>query len=188
MIHIREELEELLKKYPDPEEGEAGIAAFRRNKETMAALPRFAVVTDNRDPLGLGRVRATCDSLASGALTGWLPVAGAGRGEDGSGFWQVPDPGDQALLVFPGGEADSPIVLGGVFGEAAKPPEIRTDKAEESFVWQTKNHRVEIRDTREGESLVISTGDGSMRYSAFADGNAELVNELGDIELSCKKL
>jgi phage baseplate assembly protein gpV len=188
MLCVREDIEELLKKYPDPREAEAGRAGVRKREEIRTTLACFAVVADNRDPGGLGRIRAACDMLAPGALTDWIPLAGTGRGNPGSGFWLIPDIGTQVILVFPWADTGRPVALGCVFDHTHPPPKASTEKPPDCHVWQTKNHRVEIREDEGKESLSISTANGEMRYTARAAGGIEIINELGDIAISCKKL
>jgi uncharacterized Zn-binding protein involved in type VI secretion len=121
-------------------------------------------------------------------MTGWITFAGAGRGTRGYGFWQIPDIGTQVILVFPGADADGPVAIGCVFDQNHLPPQISTEHPGDCIVWQTKNHRVEIRDDEGKECLVISTAKGEMRYTARAAGGLEIINGLGDISLSCNKL
>jgi hypothetical protein len=188
MLCVREDIEELLKKYPDPREGEAGAVEFRLDKEGRAALPCFAVVTDNKDPLGLGRIRAACDFISPGAVTDWIPVAGPCRGNSGSGAWFLPEAGTQVLLVFPGQDVGTPVALGFIFDRRRRPPEVFTHKAEDCLVWQTRSHRVEVTDEDGKEGLIISTKGGKLRYEATKAGGLRIVNELGDIEIVCKNL
>ncbi|MDR1932629.1 MAG: hypothetical protein LBQ57_07410 [Spirochaetales bacterium] len=68
-----------------------------------------------------------------------------------------------------------------------RPPAHSTEKAADSIVLQTKNHRLEIIDEAGKESLIISTKKGQIRYAMSAKG-IELINELGDIKIKCRKL
>ncbi|MDR1625630.1 MAG: phage baseplate assembly protein V [Spirochaetia bacterium] len=188
MLCLREDIEELLGKYPDPREGEAGAVAFRLDREAGAALPCFAVVADNRDPLGLGRIRAACEAMGPGTVTDWIPVARPCRGASGSGAWFVPEAGTQVLLVFLGQDPGAPVAVGFVFDRLHRPPEPVTRKAGDCVVWQTRSHRVEIREEEGKEALVVSTKEGKLRYEATRAGGLRIVNELGDIEISCGNL
>lgn len=188
MLCLREDIEELIGKYPDPREGEEGAAAFRMDRESRAALPRFALVADNKDPLGLGRIRVAGDMMSPGALTDWIPIARPFRGDPGSGAWLLPDIGAQVLLVFLRRDPGMPVALGCVFDRRNKPPEVYTRKAKDCVVWQTGSHRIEITDEAGKESLVISTKEGKLRYEAAQAGGVKIVNELGDIGISCRNL
>jgi uncharacterized Zn-binding protein involved in type VI secretion len=188
MLCLQEDIEELIGKYPDPRAGEAGAAAFRMDRESRAALPRFALVADNKDPLGLGRIRVAGDMLSPGALTDWIPIARPFRGDPGSGAWILPDIGAQVLVVFLRQDPGMPIAIGCVFDRRNKPPEVVTRKAGDCVVWQTRSHRIEITDEEGKESLVISTKGGKLRYEAAKAGGVKIVNELGDIGISCRNL
>jgi uncharacterized Zn-binding protein involved in type VI secretion len=126
--------------------------------------------------------------IAPGAVTDWIPIAGMGRGGDGHGFWQTPDIGTQALLVFPGGSLSGPVVLGFIFDREHRPPAYSAGKAADSVVYQTKNHRVEIIDEEGKETILITTAKGKIRYTAAKTGGIQLVNGLGDIKIKCRRL
>jgi hypothetical protein len=100
-MDFREEMEELLKKHPDPRPGGWGLLEWLRHKEREELWPRYGIVADNRDPKKLGRIRVACDMIAPGAVTGWIPIirTWAGRRQ---GFWYLPDIGMQVLLAFAG--------------------------------------------------------------------------------------
>jgi hypothetical protein len=55
-------------------------------------------------------------------------------------------------------------------------------------VWQTKSHRLEIIDEAGKEEIIISTAKGKMRVSLTNGKGIELINELGDIRIKCRKL
>ncbi|QQO09021.1 phage baseplate assembly protein V [Breznakiella homolactica] len=187
MFRYREELEKLLEKYPDPRKKDTGIIEFRRKQVTKAALPKFGVVHDNQDPQYLGRIRVACDMIAPGAVTDWLPVIRMGATAE-TGWWQLPDIGTQCLLAFPWGCHSKPVILGFLYDQKHLPPEHSTEKAADSIVYQTTAHRMEIIDEDGKESIIISTKDGQIRYSATTDKGIEIINELGDIQIQCRKL
>jgi phage baseplate assembly protein gpV/uncharacterized Zn-binding protein involved in type VI secretion len=180
-------LERLSKKYPDPRKSHGGIVEFNRREERKAAAPRYGVVSDNKDPLCLGRLRVACDMIAPGAVTGWIPMVRMGAGK-GSGWWQLPDIGTQVLLGFVGCCLSEPVVLGCIYDLKHKPPKHSTEKAADSIVYQTKSHRLEIIDEEGKESIILSTAKGQMRYTMTKGKGIEIINELGNIEIKCRKL
>jgi phage baseplate assembly protein gpV/uncharacterized Zn-binding protein involved in type VI secretion len=180
-------MEILLKKYPDPRKGVTGALEFQRKKYAEACPPRLGIVVDNKDPDCLGRVKVACDMIAPGAITPWIPLV-QGWAMDGQGWWQLPDIGTQVLLVFPGGSMRFPLVLGSLWDENHKPPVTTTEKAADAVLYQTKNHRLEIIDESGKETIMIHTSEGKIRMSLTKDKGIELINELGDINIECKKL
>ncbi len=187
MPSIREEMEALLKKYPDPRKGVAGLLEFQKKQYDASCPPRLGTVVENKDPDCLGRVRVACDMIAPGAITPWIPLVNSWA-MDGQGWWQIPDIGTQVLLVFPGGSMTFPLVLGSFWDENHKPPKTTTEKAADAVLYQTKNHRLEIIDEGGKESITLMTAEGKMRFILSKGKGIELINELGDIKIECKKL
>ncbi|MEZ4293401.1 MAG: phage baseplate assembly protein V [Polyangiaceae bacterium] len=75
------------------------------------------VVTDNADPLQIGRLRAKVPAvLGEDVPTGWaLPCAPYGGGKD-RGFLFVPEVGDTVWIEFAGGDPSRPIWTGCFWG------------------------------------------------------------------------
>ena len=99
MLDINAKLTKLLESEPDPREGAGGRREFNQTKLLMRCPPTVGVVTDNRDPDCLGRIRISYDTVVPGSVSPWLPVIGQGRGT-GKGMWTLPEIGTQCLAVF----------------------------------------------------------------------------------------
>ena len=83
------------------------------------AMPYLGRVTDVNDPENLARVKVELYALDTDANVAlWArvasPFAGAGRG----GFF-IPQEDDEVLVLFVGGDARHPVVVGGLFTLAA---------------------------------------------------------------------
>src|SRR4051812_35272075 len=76
-----------------------------------------ALVTDNQDPSDQGQVKVVLP---------WSPDSGTDRFETwarvstlmagpGRGTWFVPDPDDEVLIAFEGGDPRRPVVLGSLW-------------------------------------------------------------------------
>ena len=64
-----------------------------------------AVVHDNRDPQGRGRLRVRIPNKTGTGVTGWIwPVVG-------SGYLVLPSPGDQVWVTYESGDEDFPVWL-----------------------------------------------------------------------------
>lgn len=133
------------------------------------ATVTLGTVTDVADPDGLGRVRLTLP--AYGDLdAGWLGVLcpGAGRGK---GLVALPDPDDTVLVVLPGGEPASGIVLGSLFG-AVEPYDAGVDDG--------KARRWSLR-TAGGQSIVVDDVQRSLRLGTEGGSWLELTPDLATL-------
>ncbi|WP_405432384.1 contractile injection system protein, VgrG/Pvc8 family [Micromonospora sp. NBC_00617] len=133
------------------------------------AVVTLGTVTDVADPDGLGRVRLTLP--AYGDLdAGWLGVLcpGAGRGK---GLVALPDPDDTVLVVLPGGEPASGIVLGSLFG-AVEPYDAGVDDG--------KSRRWSLR-TAGGQSIVVDDVQRSLRLATEGGSWLELTPDLATL-------
>lgn len=121
-----------------------------------------AVVTDVQDPDGQGRVKVR---LA------WSPDAGGSRYEawarlattmagNNRGTWFVPDPEDEVLVGFGGGNPDHPYVVGGLWnGQDATPQSMDSDNNVRAIV-SREDIRITMDDTQGAVRLTLSTPGG----------------------------
>lgn len=143
-----------------------------------------ALVSDIADPDGQGRVKITLP---------WLPDAGGGRyeawarlatlmagGERGS--WFVPDPGDEVLVAFEGGDARRPYVLGSLWNGSDAPP-ARMDGAakNELKVLRSRNGVKVTLDDKDGqEKLLLETPGGQKVSLRDGPGSIEINDSNGN--------
>jgi phage baseplate assembly protein gpV len=186
-MNLEEEIEKLLEKHPDPRKGAAGKAEFDMKRDRAMARPAMGTVCDVRDPAHRGRIRVQCDSVAPGMVTPWIPVIGPWKGER-SGWWLLPEPGVRAVVLFIGNSRENAVVAGFIYDGNHRPPKCDTENPSKTFIWQCKNHRLEMTAERGKETFVTSALKGKMRLVTDKEGILELVNELGDIRIECRKL
>jgi phage baseplate assembly protein V len=127
-----------------------------------------AIVTNNKDPDGLGRVKVSLPWLGERVESDWTrvvtPVAGAGRGM----YW-LPEVDDEVLVAFEHGRPDSPYVLGGLWNGKDKPPESNQDGKNNVRALKTRSgHLIRLTDTDGDEKIEIvdKTGKNSIVISA----------------------
>lgn len=81
----------------------------------------IAIVTNNDDPLDLGRVKLKYPWLGDDVEGSWARVAMPGAGPDYGLVW-IPQVGDEVLVGFEHGDISHPFVLGGLWnGKDAAP-------------------------------------------------------------------
>ena len=104
------------------------------------------------------------------------------------GLWCLPDIGTQVVVCFPYGDRSHGIILGCIYDMKHKPPKTSPSNSAESYLWQTKKHRIELIDESGKEGIHIETAEGKIRCVLTNEKGIEVTNELGDIQIKCKKL
>ena len=185
MLEVARKLTKLLESEPDPREGAGGRREFNQTKLLMRCAPTVGVVTDNRDPDCLGRIRISYDTVVPGSVSPWLPVIGQGRGT-GKGMWTLSEIGTQCLAVFTAADRSRGYVLGFIYDREHRPPESGTEKRCDSTLLQTRSHRIEVIDKEGSEEIRIESAEGRMRVSIGKTGGIKVENELGGINIKCR--
>lgn len=137
-----------------------------------------ALVRDVRDPDRLGRVKVSLPWSPDGggaAYEAWARVATLLGGSD-RGTWFIPDPNDEVLVVFVGGDPRHPVVVGGMWNGRDAPP-ARMDDAGENRLKRLK--------TRNGLQLTMHDDDGREAVELETPGGQKLTlkDGPGTIEL-----
>ena len=114
-----------------------------------------AIVKDNNDPQGMGRVRVQFFWQKGEQLSPWIrmiqPYAGSGKG-----FYFIPEVGEEVMVDFENGNAERPFVLGAHYNGAAKSGYNPTTKAIH---------------TQSGTKILLNDAEGSVRIEDAA-GNS----------------
>lgn len=119
------------------------------------------IVTDNKDPDGMGRVfirlpvRESNDPIMARVAT---LMAGKDRG---SVF--LPEVGDEVLVAFEQGNAEHPYIIGALWNGEDKPPELNSDgKNNIRKIRSRSGHEILFNDDAEAkqEKVVIQTKAG----------------------------
>ena len=144
-MNIAQKIEELLKTQPDPR-SYSGRLEFQARMFNALFTPFYGIVTDNKDPECLGRLRVSLDMTAPGSISPWYQTLNMWKSGDGHGLWSLPEIGTQVLVCIPNENFNQGVVLGCIYDEKHRPPEASSGKAGDSILWQTKKHRFEIID------------------------------------------
>ena len=129
-----------------------------------------AIVKDNNDPKGMGRVRVQFFWQKGEQLSPWIrmiqPYAGSGKG-----FYFIPEVGEEVMVDFENGNAERPFVLGAHYNGAAKSGYKPTTKAIH---------------TQSGTKILLNDAEGSVRIED-ASGNIYQMDGNGTIEVKAPK-
>ncbi|MCR5435848.1 MAG: phage baseplate assembly protein V, partial [Treponema sp.] len=119
---IDKKIAKLKEKCPDPREGQIGKWLFTQKKNQAHFPMILGIVTDNKDPDCLGRVRVSMDMIVPGAQTPFIPIAGQWKKKE-SGWWVLPEIGTQALVLFTASDYSKGYVAGFIYDQKHRPPE-----------------------------------------------------------------
>ena len=183
MINLEKKIAELMEKYGDPAKGEEGKYERQQKEWNASCPPVLGVVTDNRDPEGLGRVRVSTDMVVPGGESPWLCIAGQWK-KKGSGWWVLPETGTQALVVYTAKDRSRGYVLGYIYDRKHLPPERGGDSG--TVVLEGKKVRGEIREGKDEETIILESKDGELRIELDSGKGISIRNGKGDIKIKCR--
>ena len=140
------------------------------DRETDGFIHGLAVgvVTDNKDPDGLHRVRVGLPWQPESSASYWARVCSPMAGPE-IGVYFLPEIGDEVLVGFELGDSSHPFVVGALWNGAQVPPDSNGDG---------KNDRRLIR-SRSRHELRFDDGDKPEVELKLADGKHLLMNDDG---------
>jgi phage baseplate assembly protein V len=153
----------------------------------------IAVVTNNKDPDGLGRVKTSLPWMADQIESDWARVVTPMAGPD-RGVYFLPEVDDEVLVAFEHGNPDTPYVLGGLWNGQDKPPQSNDDGKNNvraitsrsgsviRFDDSKDDPKIEIIDASAKNTIVIHTKDNSMTIAA--DGDVTIQSSNGKLKLT----
>jgi uncharacterized protein involved in type VI secretion and phage assembly len=135
-------------------------------------------VTDNRDPLMRGRIRAQVPAVFGDEDTGWaLPCTPYGG--KGVGFFFIPPVGANVWIEFENGNTDYPIWVGCFWGTGETP---KTPAVPDVKVIKTDAATITVNDMPGAGGITIETSTG-LKIVMDTTG-IELSNNLSHIKLT----
>src|SRR5262245_20921050 len=78
------------------------------------------IVTDNKDPQKLGRVKIKLAVLSEQDTSYWAPIVMLGAGKN-RGWFFIPEVDDEVLVMFEHGDINRPLVVGSLWNGKDKP-------------------------------------------------------------------
>jgi uncharacterized protein involved in type VI secretion and phage assembly len=153
-----------------------------QRKRLYGAYP--ATVTDIKDPDSQGRVKIKLpwspDNDGSGYEV-WARLAAPMAGNN-RGLWLVPDVNDEVLVIFEGGDARRPYVVGALWNGSDTPPE-QMDGSGNNFkkVLRSRNGVKLTMDDNDGqEKFIFETPGGQKMTLKDGPGSVEIVDSNGN--------
>jgi phage protein D/phage baseplate assembly protein gpV len=151
----------------------------------------IGIVTNNRDPEDMGRVRVKFPWLSDQDESAWArlasPMAGADRG-----FFYLPEIDDEVLVAFEHGDIHRPTVLGVLWNGRDKPPLPASEavggdgKVNKRIVKSRSGHTITLDDTAGGEEITIVDKTGQNKIVLHSPDNSMRITVQGDLTIEAQ--
>lgn len=142
-----------------------------------------ALVVENEDPDGEGRIRVSFPWFSDTEISDWCRVAQLYAGGDFGAVF-VPEVDTEVLVVFVHGDMRMPVVIGGVYNGVDKPPTSRSSSTDQKVIRTRAGHQLTFDDRSGSEQVTIETAGGHHLTLSDADSRITLATAGGNtIEL-----
>jgi uncharacterized protein involved in type VI secretion and phage assembly len=141
--------------------------------------PMIGLVTDNKDPQKLGRVKVKFPVMSEKDTTWWCPVVMLGAGKN-RGWFFIPEVDDEVLCLFEHGDLDRPIVIGALWNGKDKPADGNPGGNPRRVIKSRQGSRIIFDDDQ--MKLIIEDGTGKGRITFDSNANKIIIEALeGDV-------
>jgi Rhs element Vgr protein len=144
-----------------------------------------ALVTDNKDPENLGRVKLKYPWLSTDDGSHWARVMSIGGGKK-RGIQYTPEIGDEVLVCFEHSDLDQPYVIGGLWNGKDEPP-LKSEKAVDQRIIKSRSgHTIVLDDTSGAEKItILDKTENNIIEIDSSTGNLKIEME-GNITITAK--
>ncbi len=158
------------------------FAAQIRTAETEASRvyePVIGIVTDNKDPSKLGRVKLKIPILSDQDTTYWCPIIMLGAGKN-RGWFFIPDKDDEVLVMFEHGDLNRPLVVGALWNGKDKPPDKNPGGNPRRVLKSRLGSKITFDDDK--QQLIIEDGVGKGKITFDSQANKITIEAIdGDV-------
>jgi uncharacterized protein involved in type VI secretion and phage assembly len=147
--------------------------------------PVIGIVTDNKDPSKLGRVKVKIPILSDDDTTFWAPIIMMGAGKN-RGWFFIPEPEDEVLVIFEHGDLHRPLIVASLWnGKDAPPSNNQNGKNDTRMIKSRGGNKVTLDDST-SPGIVIEDGAGKGRITIDTANNKIIIEALeGDVCFQC---
>lgn len=122
-----------------------------------------AIVTDNKDPEKMGRVKVKFPTLPDAPESFWarlaMPMAGRERG-----WMTIPEIEDEVLVAFSHGDIQQAVVVGSLYNGVDTPPYKNEDGENNLRMFKSRSgHKLTWDDTKGAERIELITHNEEIR-------------------------
>jgi type VI secretion system secreted protein VgrG len=133
-----------------------------------------AIVTENHDKQGMGRVRVRFHWMNADEQTPWIRLVNPHAGS-GKGMYFIPEKGEHVLVGFENANPSKPFVLGSMYHSNENAIGLNNKETNNIKAIQTKsNNRIVMDD----DAASIFTSDGAGGANTLMDGKGNYINNV----------
>jgi uncharacterized protein involved in type VI secretion and phage assembly len=141
--------------------------------------PVIGIVTDNKDPDKLGRVKLKIPVLSEQDTTFWCPIIMLGAGKN-RGWFFIPDKDDEVLVMFEHGDLNRPLVVGALWNGKDKPPDKNPGGNPRRVLKSRLGSKITFDDDK--QQLIIEDGVGKGKITFDSQANKITIEAIdGDV-------
>lgn len=146
----------------------------------------IGIVTNNKDPNGLGRVKVKFPWLSQTEESYWARVLTPMAGND-RGIYFLPEVDDEVLVTFEQGNMNVPYILGALWNGKDKPPVKNDDgKNNQRVIKSRSGHQIILDDTDGEEKIVIQDKTGNNQILIDSKDNKMNIKVEKDLTIETK--
>ncbi|GEM46016.1 phage baseplate assembly protein V [Deinococcus cellulosilyticus] len=138
-----------------------------------------ALVTDNNDPDGQGRVRVRYPWATSGTEEAWARLSTLIGGPSKGSFF-IPEVDDEVLVTFEAGDPSRPYVIGCLWNGQDSPPARVTGQNEVKVLKTRSGMEIQFTERSGQEEILIQTPGGQSVKLKDGPGNVEVRDSNGN--------
>lgn len=142
----------------------------------------IGIVTNNKDPDDLGRVKVKFPWLSDTDESNWARVVSLMAGKE-RGIYFLPEVDDEVLVAFEFGDINMPYVIGSLWNGKDKPPQTTSDgKNNMRIIKSRSGHLIKLDDTDGAEKIEII--DKSEKNKIVIDAKNEKISIISSKDIS----
>jgi type VI secretion system secreted protein VgrG len=131
-----------------------------------------AIVTDNNDPGGLGRIRVKFHWMNGAEKSPWMRVTTPHAG-GGKGMFFIPEKNEEVIVGFEGDSPTKPYIIGSVYHGKANNTFSNSDN-DVKIIQSRSGHIIEMNDKEGAESITVIDKNKNKIIIRTADDSIEI--------------
>ena len=151
----------------------------------------IGIVTNNRDPEGMGRVKVRFPWLSDTDESTWARISAPGGG-NGKGIFWLPEVNDEVLVAFEHGSINHPFILGSLWNAIDRPPKETNEvlnpdgQVVKRIMRSRTGHEIILDDSTGSEKIIIRDMTGANKIIFNSSENILTIQSAGSIELKAE--